>query len=68
VVRVGSLEGPDVDTVRRVVRAGLPVIAAGGIANADDLRALRRAGAAGAVVGRAFLDGGLRVDDPFGSA
>ena len=57
----------DDDTVRRVVRAGLPVIAAGGIATADDLRALRRAGAAGAVVGRAFLDGDLRVDDPFGS-
>ncbi|HEY7762581.1 MAG TPA: HisA/HisF-related TIM barrel protein [Actinomycetota bacterium] len=67
VARVGSLGGPDVDTVRRVVRAGRPVIAAGGIASDDDLHALRDAGARGAVVGRAFLDGSLGMDDLFGS-
>jgi len=67
VARVGSLEGPDVDTLRKVVRAGRPVIAAGGIATADDLRAVRRAGATGAVVGRAFLDGGLPLNELFGS-
>jgi phosphoribosylformimino-5-aminoimidazole carboxamide ribotide isomerase len=67
VARVGSLGGPDVDTVRRVVRAGRPVIAAGGIASDDDLHALRDAGARGAVVGRAFLDGALAIDDLFGS-
>jgi len=63
IARVGSLKGPDVDTVRRVVRAGRPVVAAGGIASADDLRAVRRAGATGAVVGRAFLDGGLPLEE-----
>lgn len=57
--RVGSLGGPDVDPVKRVVRSGKPVLAAGGIASIDDLRAVRRAGAVGAVVGRAALDGGL---------
>jgi phosphoribosylformimino-5-aminoimidazole carboxamide ribotide isomerase len=45
--------------VKRVVRAGRPVIAAGGIHTVDDLRALRTAGALGAVVGRAALDGSL---------
>jgi len=59
VQRVGDRGGPDLELVRRVVRAGRPVFAAGGIASLDDLRALRAAGAAGAVVGTAVLDGSL---------
>jgi phosphoribosylformimino-5-aminoimidazole carboxamide ribotide isomerase len=59
VARVGSSFGPDVAAVKRVVRAGRPVLAAGGVTSVDDLRALRTAGAAGAVVGRAALDGRL---------
>lgn len=59
VERVGEMGGPDLEIVRHVVRAGRPVIAAGGVASIDDLRALRRAGASGAVVGRAALEGGL---------
>ncbi|HEX6581225.1 MAG TPA: HisA/HisF-related TIM barrel protein [Actinomycetota bacterium] len=59
VARVGSSIGPDVGAVKRVVRAGRPVIAAGGIHTVDDLRALRAAGALGAVVGRAALEGTL---------
>ena len=57
--RVGDRTGPDLELVRRVVRAGRPVFAAGGIASLDDLRALRAAGAVGAVVGTAVLDGSL---------
>ena len=59
VARVGSSFGPDVAAVKRVVRAGRPVLAAGGITSLDHLRALRTAGAAGAVVGRAALEGDL---------
>ena len=58
--RVGGLAGPDIDLVRRVARAGRPTFAAGGVRTIEDLRALRAAGAAGAVVGRAALEG--RVD------
>jgi phosphoribosylformimino-5-aminoimidazole carboxamide ribonucleotide (ProFAR) isomerase len=58
--RVGGLDGPDLDLVRRVARAGRPTYAAGGVRSLDDLRALRAAGAAGAVVGRAALEG--RID------
>jgi phosphoribosylformimino-5-aminoimidazole carboxamide ribonucleotide (ProFAR) isomerase len=65
VARVGSTIGPDVEAVRRVVRAGRPVLAAGGIRNLEDLRALRAAGAAGAVVGRAALEGNLDLDAAF---
>ena len=57
--RVGRRSGPDLELIRRVVRAGRPVLAAGGIASIEDLRALRAAGAAGGVVGSAALDGSL---------
>jgi phosphoribosylformimino-5-aminoimidazole carboxamide ribonucleotide (ProFAR) isomerase len=59
VARVGSSIGPDVGAVRRVVRAGRPVLAAGGVRSIGDLRDLRAAGASGAVVGRAALEGTL---------
>ena len=57
--RVASEAGPDVDLIRRVARTGVPTLAAGGIASLQDLRAARDAGAVGAVVGRAALDGAL---------
>ena len=63
VSRVGGLHGPDIKTVRRVVRSGIPVLAAGGIASLEDLGSLRAAGAVGAVVGRALLDGTLDLTD-----
>jgi phosphoribosyl isomerase A len=59
VARVAGLGGPDVPMIRRVVRAGRPVLAAGGVSRPDHLRDLRAAGAAGAVVGRAALEGVL---------
>lgn len=68
VARVGSLDGPDVPVVERVVRAGRPVIAAGGIASMHDLASLRAAGAVGAVVGRAALEGGIELEAALGIA
>ena len=57
----GMLQGPNVALVQRLVRAfpELEIIASGGVATMDDLAALRDAGAAGAVFGRAWLDGAL---------
>jgi phosphoribosylformimino-5-aminoimidazole carboxamide ribotide isomerase len=57
--RVGGLAGPDTELIRRVARRGLPTLAAGGVRSMADLVALRDAGAVGAVVGRAALDGSL---------
>jgi phosphoribosylformimino-5-aminoimidazole carboxamide ribotide isomerase len=58
--RDGTMTGPDVELVARVVqRSGLPVLAAGGIRNEADLDALEAAGAEGAIVGRALLEGRL---------
>jgi phosphoribosylformimino-5-aminoimidazole carboxamide ribonucleotide (ProFAR) isomerase len=59
VARVGGLAGPDVDLVRRVMRRGFRVLAAGGVRSVDDLVALRDAGAVGAVIGRAAIEGGV---------
>ena len=38
--RDGTLAGPDVELLEEVLAVGLPVVAAGGIATLDDLRAL----------------------------
>jgi phosphoribosylformimino-5-aminoimidazole carboxamide ribotide isomerase len=60
--RDGTLAGPDVDLVAHVVeRSGLAVLAAGGIRSQDDIDAMERAGAEGAIVGRALLEGALRL-------
>ena len=55
--RDGSLAGPDLGLLADVLEAGLPVLAAGGIAELDDLRALRELGCEGAVVGSALWAG-----------
>jgi phosphoribosylformimino-5-aminoimidazole carboxamide ribotide isomerase len=55
--RVGSLAGPDLEALDAVVSRGGRVLAAGGIASAADLGAFRGAGAEGAIVGRAALEG-----------
>jgi phosphoribosylformimino-5-aminoimidazole carboxamide ribotide isomerase len=56
--RDGTLAGPDLELLERVVRRfGGPVLAAGGVRSRDDLDALAALGLEGAVVGRALLDG-----------
>jgi phosphoribosylformimino-5-aminoimidazole carboxamide ribotide isomerase len=60
--RDGTLAGPDVELVARVVlRSGLPVLAAGGIRNQADLDTLEAVGAEGAIVGRALVEGTIRL-------
>jgi phosphoribosylformimino-5-aminoimidazole carboxamide ribotide isomerase len=61
--RDGTMSGPDVELVARVVeRARLPVLAAGGIRDERDLNALEAAGAEGAIVGRAILQGTIALN------
>lgn len=58
--RDGTLSGPDTALLRRVrARAGIPVIAAGGIRSEADLTRLASLGLEGAVVGRAVMEGAL---------
>ena len=62
--RVGSGGGPDLAAISAVVerRPGLRVYAAGGVRGPDDISALKRAGAAGALVASAIHDGRLRTE------
>lgn len=53
----GQLRGVMTEPVRRVVAAvDIPVIASGGVASVDDIRALAEAGAAAVVVGSALYE------------
>jgi phosphoribosylformimino-5-aminoimidazole carboxamide ribotide isomerase len=66
--RDGMLQGPDLDGLRAVVGAtSVPVIASGGVASLDDVRALealdvdgKRLG--GVIVGKAIYEGRLTVE------
>ena len=51
------IAGPDPGRTVEGVPAGVPVLAAGGIASLDDLRALRDLGCEGAIVGSALWSG-----------
>jgi phosphoribosylformimino-5-aminoimidazole carboxamide ribotide isomerase len=60
----GQLDGVRLPPVRRVVEAvDVPVIASGGVASIEDVRALRDAGAAAVVVGTALYEGRFRLAD-----
>lgn len=57
VARDGTLAGPEVAGARAVAALGLDVIVSGGVSSLDDLRRLRAAALAGAIVGRALYEG-----------
>ena len=61
VARDGMLEGPDVAGAAALQSLGADVIASGGVASLDDLRRVRDAGLAGAIVGRAIYEGRFTV-------
>ena len=61
VARDGMLEGPDVTGAVALQSLGADVIASGGVASLDDLRRVRDAGLAGAIVGRAIYEGRFTV-------
>lgn len=59
--RDGTLSGPNLDSLRELVETvDADMIASGGIAALDDIRAVAEAGATGVIVGRALYDG--RID------
>ena len=62
--RDGKLEGPNIQAVAQMVEAlDVPVIASGGVSSLDDLAALRDAGAAGVIVGKALYEGRFTLQD-----
>lgn len=67
IARDGMLIGPDLDGARRLQALGPAVIASGGVATLDDLRAVRAAGLAGAIVGRALYEGRFTLEEALGA-
>jgi phosphoribosylformimino-5-aminoimidazole carboxamide ribotide isomerase len=65
IARDGMLQGPNLDLYRAVVaRApGLALQASGGVRDAADVADARAAGCAGAVLGKALLEGRLTVEE-----
>lgn len=57
VTRDGTMAGPDLDGASGIVRLGVDVVASGGVGTLADLAAVRQAGLAGAIVGRALHEG-----------
>jgi len=55
--RDGLLRGPDIDGATKLAGVGLEVVASGGVSSLADLTAIRDAGLAGALVGRALHEG-----------
>ena len=72
VARDGMQTGVDVDAYRRVAElCGFPVVASGGIASLDDLRALAAAGPdaiEGAITGRAIYEGNFTLEQALEAA
>jgi len=63
VARDGMLGGPDLDGALALKALGAFVIASGGVASLEDLRAIRDAGLTGAIVGRALYEGRFTLEE-----
>ena len=55
VERDGTMQGPDLELYEKVCASGIPVVAAGGVRNDDDLTALAEVGCEAAVMGVGYL-------------
>ena len=68
--RDGMMSGPNVAATTLVVAAArpIPVIASGGVTTVEDIRALAKAGAAGAIIGRALYEGKLTLEAALAAA
>jgi phosphoribosylformimino-5-aminoimidazole carboxamide ribotide isomerase len=67
IARDGTLEGPDLDLLGRLVALDAAgVIASGGIGSMADLDAVRAVGCVGAIVGRALYEGRIGLRELFG--
>lgn len=62
IAKDGMMSGPNISALAEMIRAvRLPVIASGGVSNAEDVRAAAVAGASGCIVGRALYEGSLTL-------
>jgi phosphoribosylformimino-5-aminoimidazole carboxamide ribotide isomerase len=55
IARDGTMRGPDLALYQEVCASGIPVVAAGGVRNDDDVEALKNVGCEAAVMGVGYL-------------
>jgi phosphoribosylformimino-5-aminoimidazole carboxamide ribotide isomerase len=64
IARDGMLAGPDYEGIRKMQsRTSLPVIASGGLATVEDLKKLKSMGVWAAIVGKAFYEGKIGIEE-----
>lgn len=64
VSRDGMMQGPNVPATAALVQAtGMDIIGSGGVSQLDDLAALRDAGCAGAILGKALYEGAFTLPE-----
>jgi phosphoribosylformimino-5-aminoimidazole carboxamide ribotide isomerase len=63
IARDGMLSGPDLTGAVALQTIGVRVIASGGVASTDDIKAACEAGLQGVIVGRALYEGRLTLSD-----
>ncbi|MHC5191403.1 MAG: 1-(5-phosphoribosyl)-5-[(5-phosphoribosylamino)methylideneamino]imidazole-4-carboxamide isomerase [Planctomycetota bacterium] len=60
----GMLDGPNVERTKQLVEAvNLPIVAAGGVTTVEDIKTLKTAGIAGAIIGRALYEGSITLTE-----
>jgi phosphoribosylformimino-5-aminoimidazole carboxamide ribotide isomerase len=63
IARDGMMQGPNLTAMAQMQQSvNLPVVASGGVSQADDVRALARIPMHGAIIGRALYDGTLSIE------
>ena len=64
VSRDGMMQGPNVDSTRRLIeQTGMDIIGSGGVSCLNDLGNLKAAGCAGAILGRAMYEGAFTLEE-----
>ena len=65
----GMLTGPNVPAMARMqAEVGVPVVASGGVAVAEDVARLAEAGMAGAIIGRALYESRITIEEALAAA
>ncbi len=62
IARDGTLEGPNLEGLRRMVEAvPIPIVASGGVATLDDIRPIAETGVESVIIGKALYEGRFTV-------
>ncbi len=67
--RDGMLTGPNVEATKKLIDTiKIPVIASGGVSKIDDITALKKIKATGAIVGKALYSGAIDLKESIRAA